>query len=105
MTPTRRRSKEKILEDDFDVVLLQLYFDSYVIIIPDTQFRKRREANGMNHSTWYSSTGIVYSDYNKVTLSRLTAICIGGRTDVDGSAGSSFAMMISHGQKCSSTGS
>ena len=34
----------------------------------------------------------------------VTTFGIGGRTDVDGSAGSSFATMISHGQKCSSTG-
>ena len=41
---------------------------------------------------------------NSTVVGTVTTFGIGGRTDVDGSAGSSFAMMISHGQKCSSTG-
>ena len=36
---------------------------------------------------------------NGTVVGTLTTFGIGRRTDVDGRAGSSFAMMISHGQK------
>ena len=43
--------------------------------------------------------------YSSTVVGTVTTFGIGGRTDVNGGVGSIFAMMISHGQRCSWIGS
>jgi hypothetical protein len=71
---------------------------SLVLEVPNPRgngLTSNHEIVSVDRSLYSSSTAVV---------GVVMTIGIGGRTEVNGGAGSSFAMMISHGQRCSSTG-
>ena len=110
--------RNKILESDLLHVLIQVL----VLEVLGIDAGSNGRYNGVRLGFWSlvlevtnprndgqaSNHEIVLVDrplYSSTVVGVVTTIGIGGRTDVNGGAGSSsFAMILSHGQGCSCTG-